>query len=408
MSDMDKTIDADINKHNVIAKGDEINLLEYLLVIVKYKKMIFYSCGIAFVLSCLVSLLLPNIYTATTMILPPQQEKGGLGTMLGGVGDLAALAGVSLGRHSGELYIAMLKSRTMSDAVIDRFNLMERYEWKFRSNAYKALKKKVNVSLEEKGGLITISVEDKNPQMAADIAKSYVEELKNLNIKINLSSAGRQRQFLEKRLAVVKNDLTQAEERLKVFQEQNKAIRIDDQATAIIEAIAQLKGELAGKEVELGVLLSSHTEKNPQVMALHEAISQIKGQIHKLERSSSGKNGSEDIFITTSDVPEMGVQYARLLREFKVQETIYELLTKQYEVAKIEEAKNTSTIEIIDPAVVPDRKSKPKRSMIVVFMTFAVGFVAVIVAFIKEYGSRMEEKDRRLWAEIRHMLRSKN
>lgn len=385
---------------------DEINLLEYLLVIVKHKKMILRACVVAFGLTCIITLLIPNIYTGAARILPPQQEKAGFGGMLGGMGDLAALAGVSVGGSSGDLYIGMLRSRTISDAIVEQFKLMERFEWKYRTSAYQALQKKVNISLGKKDGIITISVEDEDPILAANMANAFVEELKKLNIKINLSSAGRQRQFLENRLAVVKNDLMAAEEGLKTFQEQNKAIRIDDQARAIIEAISKLKGELASKEVEVGVLLSSQTEQNPQVKALREGIAQIKDQIRKLEHSSTGKKVAGEIFISTADVPELGVQYARLLREFKVQETLFELLTKQYEVAKIEEAKNTSTIQILDSALVPDKKSKPRRSIIVLAATFATGFMALLWAFVREYGQRMDVEDRKLWSEIKRQVSS--
>jgi uncharacterized protein involved in exopolysaccharide biosynthesis len=205
-------------------------------------------------------------------------------------------------------------------------------------------------------------------------------------------------------LELVKVDLKNAEERLTEFQKSNKTIRIDDQATVIIEAIALLKGEQASKEVELGVLKSSQTEQNPQVKALRESIVQIKAQIDKLAKSS--KSGTiEDIFIATADVPELGIQYGRLLRDLKIQEALFELLTKQYEMAKISEAKDTSSIQVLDDALVPDKKAKPKRSLIVLAITFVVGFFSLLWAFIREYGQRMPEEDRQLWTEIKHRAR---
>ena len=379
---------------------DEINLLEYLLVLVKHKKMILYSCAVAFVLTCIVTLLMSNIYTSTARILPLNESQGGLSTMLGGMGDLAALAGISAGGSSAGLYVGMLNSRTVADAIIDRFDLMEVYEQKYRSSAYSALNKHLSISLGKKDGIIAIGVDDEDPQRAADIANAYVEELKKFNLKINLGSVGRERVFLEERLAVVKKDLLQAEDNLQKFQTENKAIKIDDQATAIIEAIARLKGELASREVQLGVLLSYQTGQNPQVLTTKESIVQLKSQLRKLEQSPVGKNVSEDIFIATSDVPELGIQYARVLRDFKVQETLYELLTKQNEMAKINEAKSTSTIQVLDEGAVPDRKSKPKRSLMVLVVTFVVGFMAIIWAFIREYGQRMGDEDRKIWIEI--------
>ncbi len=392
------------NSPAVQATDDEINLLEYLLVIVKHKKMIFLTCLVTFILTCGITLLMPNIYMSTARILPPQNDKGGLSSMLGSVSNIAALAGLSVGSGSGELYVGMLKSRSIADVIIDKFDLMELYDQKYRVKTYEILNDAVNFSVGKDDGIITVTAEDEDPKRAADIANTYIEELKKLNIKLNLNNAGRERLFLEERLAVVQNDLSKAEDALKDFQEKNKAIRIDAQASAIIDAFATLKGELASKEVELGVLRSSQTDQNPQVKALREEITQIREQISQLEQSHDGKTSSADIFLATSEVPALGIQYARLLRDLKVQETLYELVTKQYEVAKISEAKNTSTIQVLDAAMVPDKKSKPRRSMIVLAATFAMGFFALIFAFIREYGQRMDKEDRLLWQKIKENI----
>ncbi len=392
------------NSPVVQATDDEINLLEYLLVIVKHKKMIFLTCLVTFILTCGITLLMPNIYTSTARILPPQNDKGGLSSMLGSVSNIAALAGLSVGSGSGELYVGMLKSRSIADVIIDKFDLMKIYDQKYRVETYKILNDAVNFSVGKDDGIITVTAEDEDPKRAADIANTYIEELKKLNIKINLNNAGRERLFLEERLAVVQNDLSKAEDALKDFQEKNKAIRIDAQASAIIDAFATLKGVLASKEVELGVLRSSQTDQNPQVKALREEITQIREQISQLEQSHDGKTSSADIFLATSEVPELGIQYARLLRDLKVQETLYELVTKQYEMAKISEAKNTSTIQVLDAAMVPDKKSKPRRSIIVLAATFAMGFFALIFAFIREYGQRMNKEDSFLWQQIKENI----
>ncbi len=384
---------------------DEINLLELLLVIVQHKKMIFLTCVITFIVACGLTLLMPNVYTSTARILPSEEDSGGLSSMLGSVGGLASLAGFSSGGSKGDLYVGMLKSRTVGDAIIDRFDLMNRYGWDTRTGAYGELEGKARFSLGKDDGILTIRFADEDPKLAADITNAYVEELQKLNVKINLNNAGRERGFLEGRLNVVKKDLSDAEDILKDFQEKNKAIRIDDQASAIIDAIAGLKGELASKEVELGVLLSSQTEQNPQVVALREGITQIKGQISKLEHTPQGQKVSDDIFLATSEVPKLGVQYARLLRNFKVQETLYELLTKQYEVAKINEAKFSSTIQILDRAAVADEKSKPRRGLIVLLTTFLAGVVSLLITFLREFGRRMNLEDQQLWRKIKDCLK---
>jgi len=384
---------------------DEINLLEYLLVIAKNWRLIAKITAVAFILSCGAALLLPNIYTATTRLMPPNESKGGLASMLGGMGDLAALAGISGGGGSGDLYVGMLNSRTVADAIIDRFQLMEVYEQDYRIKMYEKLNKLVSVSLGKKDGIISVTVEDEEPQRAADIANAYVEELKRLNLELNLSSSGRQRLFLEKRLDIVKADLVRAEETMRTFQKGNNAFKLDDQATATIAAIARLKGEIASKEVELGVARSFQTEQNPEVKVVRESLNGLNAQLRRLEQSPAGSRVSGDIFIATSNVADVGLQYVRVMRDFKIQETLFELLTKQYELAKIEESKDTSTIQVLDAAAVPDKKSKPKRSLIVLAVTFVAGFMAVLFAFIREYGGRMSEDDRLLWSEIKRWMK---
>lgn len=384
---------------------DEVNLLEFLLIIVKYKKIIFLTCFITFMVTCGITLLMPNIYTSTARILPSQDNQSNFSSMFGGMSSLAALAGISVGGGSGELYVGMLNSRSIADEIINKFNLMEVYGQEYRIKTYEALSNAVNISVGKKDGIVSISVEDEDPIRAAAIANTYVEELKKLNINLNLNTAGREKRFLEERISVVKDNLTKAEDLLREFQEKHKAIRIDVQAGAIIDAIAKLKGELASKEVELGILLSSQTEQNPEVRGIKEGIAQIRNQISQLENSHEGKNVSGDIFFPTSEVPELGVQYARLLREFKVQETLYELLTKQYELAKLSEAKNTSTIQILDSASPPDKKNKPKRSLIVLIATFIAGICAIFWTVILEAVKNASDENLELLAQIKAHLR---
>lgn len=380
-----------------IPDEDEFNLIDLLLVLLKHKKMIFITCAVSFIGMCIISLFMTKIYISTARILPPQENKSSLSSALGGMSDLASLAGVSMGGSTGELYVSMLKSRTISDAIIDHFNLMELYGANNRVSAYNRLKGQVKISYGDDDGIIEIKVENTDPKLAADMANKYVNELEKMNVRLNLGTAGRERVFLEKRLETIKADLIKAEDNLKSFQETNKAIRIDDQATAIIDAISSLKAELANREVQLGVLLSYQTEQNPQVKELREAITQLNAQLEKLEDNPVEKQVSTDIFITTSEVPELGIQYARLLREFKIQETLFELLTQQYEIAKITEARDTSTVQILDEAVTPDRKSKPKKSIIVIVTTLIFGMLSVFAAFVIEFSSRLKEEDPDLW-----------
>jgi len=383
--------------------GSGIDFLDYLFVVMKHKKMVLKTCVVAVFLTSCVALLLPNIYTATALILPPQQETSDLATMLGNAGDIAALAGLQVNNNSGDLYLGLLQSRSVADAIIDKFDLMQVYDEEFRVKAYQALRKYASVSQGRKDGIIAITVNDEDPERAAAIANAYVDEIKKFNVRLNLSNAGRERAFIEDRLAVAKSDLLRAEESLKEFQEKNNAIEIDAQAEAIIDSIASLKGELASKEVELGVLLVSHTEQKLVVKIVRRAINELKAQISKLEQSPTGEHTSGDIFIPTAKVPELRAQYVRYLRDVKIQETLFELLTKQYEMAKIREAKNISTIQVIDEAVPPDRQSSPKRLLIIILVALAAGMSAILGAFVKEFTEQMPEGHRQRWTQVKEM-----
>lgn len=376
------------NHPNTVTDEDEINLLELVLVLVKNKYLILGTVAVTFVLTCIVTLLMPNVFTATARLIPPQQDKG----RLAGMGGMAALAGLSPGAGTAEYYVGMLESRALADAIIERFDLMNRFEWESRDGAYRALRGKLNASVDRNNGFITVQIDDEDPRFAAELANAYVDELQQLHARINLNTVGRERVFLEERLAMVQEDLVRAEDRLRDFQQSNKAIRIDAQAMAVIDSMSRLKGQITAKEVELGVLMTSHTEQNPQVRALREGIAQLRAQLRNLQGSSVGAGPSADIFLTTAEVPDLGLQYARLLREFKVQETLYELLTNQYEVAKINEAKDSWPLQVLDRAYPPDQKSKPRRSLMVLLATFAAGMLAVMGAFVREMLGKADQE----------------
>jgi uncharacterized protein involved in exopolysaccharide biosynthesis len=326
--------------------------------------MIFGFCLAAFVLASGVALLMPDIYSATARALPLDEKAGGI-------------------------YVGMLKGQDVADAIIDKFDLLETYQLKSRSLAYSALNSHVSISEGKKDQIISITVEDNDPNRAAEMANAYVEELKKLSEKNHLSGAATLRQYLEGRLVVVRQDLGQAEGKLKAFQIKNKTIRIDDQSAATIEAIARLKGELDSKEIELG--------GSPE-------LEQLKTQVNALEQSSIGGKVSGDIALASTGGPGLGLQYAELLQDFRMQVTLLELLTRQYEVARIEEVKTPLGIQVLGSAIVPAKKIKPQRSLIVLLSTFAAGFLGVLAAFIREYGERMCEEDRQRWQAIKSSL----
>ena len=368
--------------------GDEFNPLDYWAVLARHKRLIGLIVGAAFVISVAVSLLLPNIYSSTASILPPQQDNslspGIMSRLPDGMGGIVS---GFLGIESpAELWVGILKSRTVKDAVIAKLNLKELYKAKTIEDARRDLDKRLSI-MKSKEGIISITVEDKDPEMVPRITNAFVEELDMVNKGVVMTSGKRMRVFIEERLNEVKKELAKGEEAIKAFQEKNRAVRLDVQSEAIIEAIGSMKGLLMAKEVELKTLLSYATANHPHVEILKAEVAGLEGRLKELEEGKKENINphQKDIFIPTVRMPAISLQYARLLRDVKVQETLYELLTQQYEMARIQEAMDSPTVQVLDAARVPDRKSKPRRALIVELATFAAVFFAVFMAFFLEY-----------------------
>jgi tyrosine-protein kinase Etk/Wzc len=378
----------------------ETSVLEMLQVLVKRKRFIACFCCCAIALAVIYSLCLPNIYSATAKVLPPQKEgSGALSAVLGQMGGLAGLAGGGLGAGAGgtaELYLGILKSRSVGDAVIARLDLAKVYQSKTLEAARKRLDSAVKVQA-GKDGIISIIAEDKDPKRSAQMANAFVEELGKTTIRLNLSKAGSERLFLEKRLDLVKKDLKDAEESLKSFAQQNKIVQVDAQAKASIEGIARLKAELVLKEVQLAVVSSNRTEESPEVQAARSGIRRLRGELGSLAGNGGGGEGIPSL----GKVPGVGLEYSRKLRELKIQEAIFEQLTKQYELAKLNEAKDSSSFQVLDEAVVPINKSKPKRALIVILAAVTSLFLAIFRVFMQDYLARMPEADRKTLASIK-------
>jgi len=381
--------------------GGEINLLELLRMLVRNLPLIARATGVAVLLSLVVSLALNNVYTARATLLPPQKDSGGgaaaLLASIGG-GGLAGLAG-GLGGGSADLYLGILKSRSVSDAVISRMNLHVELESKNADDTRKKLQKLVRFQV-GKDGIITISADYKDSAKAALLANTFVDELQKKSLQLNLTKAGTERSFLEKRLVLAKQDLKSAEEEMKSFQEKNKTIKADDQVKVAVEAIARLRAEIVSKEVQLAALRNSMTDENSEVSALLAGLSRLRKQLNSM--SGTGEPGG--VIPSVGNAPSIGVEYIRRLRELKIQEALFEQLTKQFELAKINEARDSSAIQVLDEAVAPLRKSKPSRALIVIFSAMTAFFCAVIFVFIREYLSRLSPEDSAIMAEMREAL----
>lgn len=383
-----------MDKTDVIEE-DEINLIDYWRVIYKRRKMIGIIVGVAFVSSIIVSLLLPKKYTSTASILPPVQESSMASSIINQLpGGLGGLAGSFLGASTpADVWMAILKSQTIKDAIIDRFNLLKVFEVDILDDARNKLDSMVSIN-KSKEGVISISVEDTDPKRAAAIADAYVEELDRINKGMAMTAGRRMRMFVEKRLKEAKDELARVEEKLKTFQVQNRAFQLDAQSKAIIETIGTVKGELMAKEIELQTLLSYATPNNPQAELLKTQIDELKKKLKELEEGKKISNNPShsDIFIPTSKIPDLALQYARLLRDAKIQQTLYELLTQQYEMARIQEAKDTPTVQVLDEAKVPEKRSKPQRKLIVILSTFTAIFISIFFAFFLEYIEQMRTR----------------
>jgi len=378
---------------------DEINLLELVRVIVRRKMLIIKICTAAIVLSVCYSLTLKNVYTGTAKFFPPQKETslGGLASILAQASPLQGLGGLG---GSGDIYLAIIKSRTVGDAVVKSLDLQKEYKAKNSEAARKAAERAVKFEA-GKDGIITVSARNKDPQKAALLANTFVNEMIKRSVQLYLTKAGTERLFLEKRLDTAKVELKKAEGDLKAFQEKYKTIKADAQASVAIEGIARLRAEIVSKEVQLATLRNSMTDESSEVKALQAGISRLKSQLGVV----TGSGGDENIIPASGNLPSIAMGYMRLLREVKIQEAIFEQLTKQYELAKINETKDTSSVQIIDEAVPPLKKSGPKRSRIVILTAFAAFFMSIVIIFVQEYLSKLSPEDAEIIREIKQSLR---
>lgn len=381
----------------------EVNLLDILLVLAKRWKMITVVSFTVAVITAIITLFMPNVYTAKTIIIPTDSDSGGMGAaLMAQLGGLAGLAGGTIGaKTTGDLYITMLKSEALRSPIIDKFKLIDRYKAKLRSSVYLALDSATDVNLGKKDGVITITCSDRDPKMATDLANEYVEQLGKLTTQLNMTDSSYNRIFLEKRIAEAKADVTNAEDALKRFQAVNKAISVTEQAKTTIEAIAQLRAQLAVQEVQLGTLQRQFTGNSQEVKAAKTVISNIRAQINSLEGKGEVANSS---IPNLGAVPQLGQDYLRLMRELKIQEAVLEMLTKQYEMAKLSETKDTYPFQVLQKANVPDYKSKPKRAIIVIIAAFAAGFAMMLLAFMQYISERMNPDDRKRWNEVLSFL----
>jgi uncharacterized protein involved in exopolysaccharide biosynthesis len=391
-------------------ESDEISLLDLLIVLAERKRVILTVTAVFAILAIVISLLLPTRYTATVTLLPPQQSSS-MGAMLasqlmgsmGGTGGLASLAGGSLGlKTPNDMYVAMLKSRTVEDAMVQHFGLMQEYRARYLSDARKAFENHATVDGSGKDGLIHISVEDHDPRRAADLANGYVDQFRIQSQHMAITEASQRRLFFEQQLEQAKDNLANAEEAMKQTELKTGVIQIDSQAKALIESAASLRAQVAAKEVQIQGMRTYATGENAQLVQSQQELESMRAQLAKLGGSEDSASGG--LIVPQGQVPEAGLEYVRKLREVKYNETIFDILARQFEAAKLDEAKEGAIIQVVDPAIPPDRRSFPKRGLIVIGATgigLLVGiFVALLQTSFRRVGNTPEV------AQKLHLLRS--
>jgi uncharacterized protein involved in exopolysaccharide biosynthesis len=365
------------------AEVEKIHFPDHLIILAKRKWFIFKFVGCAAVLSAGISLLLPKTYTANAKIMPPQQNQsmGAMAALSTQLGPLAALASGGLGlRTPSDLYVAMLRSRTVADNLVDRFSLIKVYDTKLRVDARRRLENRTEISA-GKDGVISISVDDRSPQRAADLANGYVDELEKLTKTLAVTEASKRRLFFEREVKMASDELANAEVALKQTQEKTGLILLDSQSRAMIESLASLRARVAAQEVFVQQIRTFAAPENPELIREEKALEALREQLSRLE-GGQGKRLFADVPI--ENVPTAGLEYVRKYRDVKYHEALFELLAKQYEAAKIDEARDALIVQQLDKSVPPERKSGPLRALIVLSSTFLALLMAVLIAFFIE------------------------
>ena len=373
--------------------GPQIGPADLLTWLGEGKRLIAGLAVLAAVVSLGASFLVAPVFTARATLLPPgSQQQSGSAAALAQLGALGGLAGGLGAKTPDELYVALLKSDTVQRALIDRFDLKTRYDVDSYELLRKTLPTYIRVSSDKKSGLITVEVDDKVPQFAADLANAHAGEITKVLGKLAVSEAQLRRVFFEQQLSETKERLVKAEVGLRSVQEQSGMIVLDKQAEALIGGAATLRAQIAEREVQMKVLRTGATDQNPEVMRLGSELRALRSELARMESSQGGNAGSA-VDMPVGKIPEAAINYVRARRELKLQETLLESMVRQYEIAKLDEAKEGPVLQRVDVALPPDRKSKPARSMIVLVSTLLALLAACVFVVWRRYGALSRELD---------------
>jgi uncharacterized protein involved in exopolysaccharide biosynthesis len=372
-----------------------VALLDLLTWIGEGKRLIAGATLAVALLAAGVALLLPNEYTARATLLPPNtQQQGSAGAALaalgalGGLGSLTSLAA----KTPDELYVALLKSDSVQRALDDRFDLKARWDKKTYEELRKEFPKYVHVSADKKSGVISVEVDDEQPKFAAALANGYTAEVTKLLGRLAVSEAQQRRVFFEQQLKDTKENLVKAEQNLRSVQEKSGVIVLDKQAEALITGAALLRAQIIEREVQLKVLRTAATEQNPDVQRLTSELRAMRAELARMESAQGGTAGSA-IDLPVGKLPEAGIEYVRAKRELKLQEALLEAMVRQYEIAKLDEAKEGPVLQAVDVALPPDRKSKPHRALIVLVAALLALLASSAWVVVRSYAAQGRADD---------------
>lgn len=393
--------------HDPLREPEGYHVLDLLAVLARHKKLVIGVPLLTGILALGASMLMTPMFTSTAKVMPPQQQQSsGVAAMLGQLGGLAGAAGLGGAKNTSDIYVGMMESRSMADALIVRFKLKERYNKVTMDDTRGELKKASTFSTGKTDGMINISASDPDPKFAAELANAYVEELIRLTQSFALTEASQRRMFFEKQLEATRDKLADAEVALRTTQETTGMVLPAGQLQAIISTVAQLKGTIAAKEVEMSAMRTFATAQNPDYVRIGQELRSLQGQLAKMESNQASRGG--DFMVPTGKIPAIGVEYVRSARNVKYYETIFELLAKQFELAKIDEAKDSPMIQVLDRAIAAERKSKPSRALITLVGAFVGAVLGVLLAFMRESydRSRSDARTRQRWDTLAASFRS--
>jgi tyrosine-protein kinase Etk/Wzc len=380
--------------------GPAVGLMDLLTWLGEGKRTIGLVTVVAVIVALVYALLKAPVFTARTTLLPPAaQQSSASAAALAALGSLGGLAGGIASKTPDELYVNLLKSDSLQRTLATRFDLYKRYQVETYEVMRKTMQQYVRVSADKKSGVITVEVDDEDPKFAAELANAYAGELTKLLGRLAVSEAQQRRVFFDQQLKETKDNLVKAEQAMRLVQEKSGMVVLDQQAEAIIKAVAELKTRIIEREVQLKVLRTSTTAQNPDVLRLNSELAALRGELARMESAvppgakSASAPGGIGIDIPIGKLPAAAIDYVRAAREVKFQETMLASMLRQYEVAKLDEAKEGPVLQQVDVAQPPDRKSKPSRALIVLGATLAALFLSSAFVIVRRYRALVREQD---------------